>query len=100
MTGSAPDAHLHPSDRIAQRLGVTPEAGLSVEQVRERQQRHGPNKLPEPPPRRWWQRLAGQFRDFMIWVLLAAALLSGLIGDAVDTVVILVIVVLNALIGW
>ena len=93
------DAHLHPSADVARRLGVTPNEGLAADEVRVRQSRHGPNRLPEAAPRRWWQRLADQFRDFMILVLLAAAVVSGLIGDVTDTVVILVIVLLNAVIG-
>lgn len=42
----------------------------------------------------------GQFADFMIVVLRAAALISGLLGEVSDTLVILIIVVLNALIGF
>ncbi len=42
----------------------------------------------------------GQFKDFMILVLIAAAIVSGLIGDATDSIVILVIVLLNAVIGF
>jgi len=44
--------------------------------------------------------LLGQFRDFMILVLLAAAVISGLIGEAKDTVAIIAIVALNAVIGF
>ena len=43
--------------------------------------------------------LFDQFRDFMIVVLLVAAVISGLLGEATDTIAILVIVALNALIG-
>jgi len=41
-----------------------------------------------------------QFKDFMILVLIAAAVISGFIGDVADTIVIMVIVVLNAAIGF
>ena len=100
MKEHAAQAHLHPSAAVAARLGVVPDEGLAADEVAQRQQRHGPNRLPEAAPRRWWQRLADQFRDFMILVLLAAAGVSGLIGDLTDTLVIVVIVVLNALIGF
>ena len=79
---------------------MQPDAGLAADEVVIRQPRHGPNRLPEAPPRPAWQRLLDQFRNFMIVVLLAAAVLSGLIGDLADTVVILLIVLLNAAIGF
>ncbi len=99
MTETVHDSHVHAADAVARRLGVVPNQGLSADEVDLRRQRHGPNRLPEAAPRRWWQRVLDQFRDFMILVLLAAAVVSGLIGDLTDTVVILIIVVLNATIG-
>ncbi|MBA2724139.1 MAG: HAD-IC family P-type ATPase, partial [Methylibium sp.] len=88
-----------PAHQVAALLAVDPALGLAAGEVASRRQRHGANRLPEPAPRRLWQRVADQFREFMIVVLLAAALLSGLIGDVVDTIAIVVIVLLNATIG-
>ena len=93
------DPHLVPSHHVAAHLAVDPELGLSADEVEARRRRHGANRLPEPVPRRLWQRVADQFREFMIVVLLGAAVLSGLIGDVVDTLAIVVIVLLNAAIG-
>lgn len=93
------DPHLISAHEVAARLNVDPVHGLTSEEAITRRQRHGPNRLPEPAPRRLWQRVADQFREFMIVVLLAAAVLSGLIGDVIDTVAIVVIVLLNAAIG-
>ena len=95
-----PDPHQHAAEQVALHLGVTPADGLSPHEIRQRQQQHGPNRLPEAAPRPVWRRVADQFKDFMILVLLAAAVLSGLIGDVVDTVVIVVILLLNAAIGF
>jgi Cation transport ATPase len=67
--------------------------------VQARLEMHGRNSLPEAVPRGWMRRLIDQFRDFMILVLLGAAVLSGLVGELADTVAILVILVLNAVIG-
>ncbi|MBA4178112.1 MAG: ATPase [Leptothrix sp. (in: Bacteria)] len=92
-------AHLHPAAEVAQRLKVRVDEGLAADEVSRRQRQFGANRLPEAPPRAAWRRVADQFRDFMILVLLAAAVVSGLIGDLADTVVILVIVLLNAAIG-
>ncbi len=94
------EAHMLPADEVARHLGVEVDAGLAADEVVVRRRRHGPNRLPEPPPRPAWKRLLDQFGDFMILVLLAAALLSGVIGDLTDTLVILLIVALNAAIGF
>ena len=93
------DAHLHDSHHLARHLGVQVDEGLAADEVVQRRQRHGPNRLPEPPPRSVWQRLLEPFRDFMVLVLLAAAVVSGLIGDLADTLVIGLIVLLNAAIS-
>jgi len=55
--------------------------------------------LPSKTRRSLWALVIDQFSDFMILVLIAAAVVSGLVGDLVDTVVILVIVLLNGVIG-
>ena len=52
------------------------------------------------PPAPWWRRLGGQFKDLVIWILIAAAVISGVAGETVDAVVILAIVVLNGLLGF
>ena len=93
------EPHLQPADEVARRLGVDPTQGLAAEEVAERRAAHGPNRLPQPPERSLLWRVVDQFRDFMILVLLGAALLSGLLGDVVDTAAVLVIVVLNAAVG-
>ena len=91
-----PDPHLSPASAVADQLGVDPRHGLTGPQVEARRLAHGPNRLAEAAARTWLSRLTDPFRDFMIVVLLAAAVLSGLIGDLVDTIAILVIVLLNA----
>jgi Ca2+-transporting ATPase len=92
-------AHLHSAEAVAAQLAVDPAAGLPEPEVATRLARHGPNRLPEPAPRSFAARVLDPFRDFMILVLLAAAVLSGVIGDLVDTLAIVVIVLLNAGIG-
>jgi len=75
------------------------EAGLSAATARQRLLQAGPNLIPGRPGRPLLVMLLGQFADFMIMVLLAAALVSGFIGEPQDTIAILVIVLLNAVIG-
>lgn len=85
--------------QLAQQLGTDLQQGLNKSEIKQRQTQYGLNRLEEGKGRPLWRMFADQFRDFMIMVLLAAALISGLIGDAVDTIAILVIVILNAVIG-
>ncbi|HET8996037.1 MAG TPA: cation-translocating P-type ATPase [Acetobacteraceae bacterium] len=85
---------------VAERLGTHPAHGLSAADVVERQSRYGPNALREGQRRSKLRMLAAQFADFMILLLVAAAVVSGVIGDIEDTLVILAIVVLNAAIGF
>ncbi|HQS57408.1 MAG: calcium-translocating P-type ATPase, PMCA-type [Gallionellales bacterium 35-53-114] len=74
--------------------------GLSVAEAKSRLIQYGRNVLVEKAGRSLWRMLLDQFSDFMILVLIAAAVISGLIGDAKDTIAIIVIVVLNAVIGF
>ena len=74
--------------------------GLTAAEASRRLAEHGPNLLREGKRRTALGLLAGQFTDVMILVLLAAAVISGLIGDVVDTIAIVAIVVLNAAVGF
>ncbi|MCW8927555.1 MAG: HAD-IC family P-type ATPase, partial [Gammaproteobacteria bacterium] len=74
-------------------------SGLTKAQVSQQQQRFGSNTLQEASRRSWLSIAAGQFSDLMILILLAAALISGFVGEIGDTIAIVVIVLLNALIG-
>ena len=85
---------------LLRELGVRVEHGLSADEAARRLRDDGPNELPSPPRPGWPARLAGQFGDFMIQVLLVAALIALLAGETVDAVTILVIVVLNAGLGF
>ena len=73
--------------------------GLTTEDAKKRLAEHGPNAIPEKRRRSLLVILLRQFADFMIVVLLVAALISGFIGEPQDTIAILVIVLLNAIIG-
>jgi Ca2+-transporting ATPase len=83
-----------------QRLNSDPAFGLSAAEAAARLTRYGANEIREERRRGPLRMFVGQFTDFMILVLIAAALISGAIGDVVDTAVILTIVVLNAVIGF
>ncbi|NPV88972.1 calcium-translocating P-type ATPase, PMCA-type [Coprothermobacteraceae bacterium] len=75
-------------------------SGLSSQEAARRLEQVGPNVIPEKPGPTAWQMFLGQFKDFMILLLLAAAVVSIVLGETVDALAILAIVVLNALIGF
>ena len=97
---STPPWHLLEPWQTTAWLKVDPEKGLSREEVEDRLSAHGPNAIREQQRRGPIRMFFGQFADFMIIVLIMAAIVSGLIGDVTDEIAILVIVVLNAIIGF
>ena len=91
--------HILPVDKIYELLGSSA-LGINSESAKERLIQYGPNELEETKKNPWWKLLLRQFTDFMILILVAAAVVAGALGDVTDTIVILVIVVGNALIGF
>jgi Ca2+-transporting ATPase len=85
---------------IAKRLSVDSQAGLSTSEVQRRAKAYGPNEILEHPPRSLWWIFLNQFTDFMILGLIAAAVVSGIIGEPLDSLAIVVIVLLNGIIGF
>lgn len=74
--------------------------GLTDEQVKERQAQYGHNTLEAPAKSHTMRIFFSQFSDIMVLILLAAAVISWLLGEYADAVTIAVIVVLNALLGF
>ena len=74
--------------------------GLVSEEARRRFEHYGPNELIEKKHKSLWMMFFDQFKDFMILVLIAAAVVAGIIGDPADTIAIAVIVLLNAVLGF
>lgn len=74
--------------------------GLSLAESEKRLHSHGPNALKEKEKSPAWMLFLAQFKDFMIVILIVAAVLSGLMGDLTDTIIILVIILLNAIVGF
>ncbi|MBV6440996.1 MAG: cation-translocating P-type ATPase [Haliscomenobacteraceae bacterium CHB4] len=91
--------HVLPLKKIYELLDSSA-LGITSLSARGRLAQYGLNELEEAKKKPWWQLLLRQFADFMILVLVAAAIVSGILGDITDSIVILVIVVVNALIGF
>ena len=74
--------------------------GLSAQEAAQRLAADGPNELKEGKRISPLQIFLGQFKSLIIWILIAAGVISGVLGEAVDAIAILAIVVLNAVIGF
>ncbi len=81
-------------------LGGDPIRGLDPTLASERLSQVGPNALREAPPKPLWKKFLAQFNELVVWILIAAAVISGVLGDVVDTIAILAIVLLNGCIGF
>ena len=91
--------HLQPLSKIEQLLN-TSSKGLDASQVEERQIQYGKNELTEKKKISIFVLLLNQFKDVMIFILLTAAAISLIVGNIKDAIVILIIVILNAIIGF
>lgn len=72
---------------------------LTEEQVRANQEKYGPNELTEGKKKTTFQIFLEQFKDFLVIILILAAVISGFLGDAESTIVILVVITINAILG-
>ncbi|ADI13914.1 cation-transporting P-type ATPase [Truepera radiovictrix] len=84
---------------VLRALRTSPE-GLSEEEAQRRLEAHGPNRLPEGKREGPLLRFLRQFNDVLIYVLLAAAVLTAFLGEWIETGVILAVVLINAVIGF
>lgn len=87
-------------DEIVDKLKTDQERGLDEREAAARLQKYGPNELIKTrgvPP---FLMFINQFKDFMIFVLLAATIISGFLGEWADAVTILIIVIVNAFLGF
>lgn len=85
---------------VERKLHVHKKRGLSRKQVEERQKQFGLNKLETSKKQPIWIIFMKQFQDFMVLILLAATLIAGLLGEYIDALAIMVIVLLNGFIGF
>ncbi|NLS76973.1 MAG: HAD-IC family P-type ATPase, partial [Chloroflexi bacterium] len=91
--------HALEHEQLYQQLDASPEGLASTEAAR-RLERDGPNELQERGLRSPLTVLAGQFTEIMVIVLLVAAVVSFAIGETTDAIMIMIIVILNAALGF
>lgn len=91
--------HTNTIEEVLEKLSVTATSGLSAIEVEGRQAKYGLNQLDEAPGTSIWQMVLAQFNNFVVLLLIAAAVISALFNEWIETGAILAIVVLNAFLG-
>ena len=85
---------------VLEKLKSDPDTGLSVEQAAERFEEFGPNALPATKTDHALIRFLRHFHDILIYILFVCAFVTLVLGHYADTVVIVVVAVINAVIGY
>ena len=91
--------HEYSAQAALREFDVTPEAGLKAAQVTERQEKYGKNQLRAAGRRSTLQMFLEQFKDLLVVILIAAAVISMLSGNVESTIVIFAVLILNAVLG-
>ncbi len=89
-----------PAEALADELRTDLESGLPVDDAARRRAQDGPNELPEAPPPSLLRLFLAQFTSLIVWVLIGAAIVSGLLEDCIDAAAILAIVFFNGVLGF
>ncbi len=87
-------------EHMVKELETDVSSGLSSSEAAARIGKYGHNQLKEAPKRSAWGIFLDQFKDFVIWVLIGAAVVSGFLQEVVDAIAIIAIVILNAVLGF
>ncbi len=93
-------AHAESPARVTMLLDTDIRKGLSEDEARTRLLRDGPNSIAAAAGRAWWQILLGQFRSIVVWLLAVAAAVAWITDSPLEAAAILVVLALNALIGF
>jgi Ca2+-transporting ATPase len=91
--------HAMPPGRAAELLQTDAAAGLAPDEAQARLARQGRNVLPEEKKKTLLAMFVDQFKDFLVLILVAAAVVSVAMGETTDALVIIAILVLNAVLG-
>ncbi len=93
-------AHSLPVEAVVHFFGIDPTLGLSSLEVAEHRAQYGPNSIQSIRPRPAWRLLVDQFASIVIALLAVAALVAWATGDVIEATAIVVVLVINALVGF
>lgn len=85
--------------QVCKELSVNPETGITTEEALKRLERYGYNELREKEKETLLQKIINQMKDFLIIILIVASIVSAFMGETVDAIVIIAIVIINAALG-
>ncbi len=91
--------HVMSIEEVEEKLSTSFDKGLSKDEAQQRLEEYGPNELEQKERKSVFSMLFDQFKDFMVIVLMAAAVISGALGEITDSIIIMLIVILNAILG-
>jgi Ca2+-transporting ATPase len=94
------DPFARPSTEVTATLKVNPQQGLAAEEAAARRARYGPNLLGRTRTRSLLRILLHQFNSIVVWLLAAAAVLSIVLGDYVEAAAVILVLLINATIGF
>ncbi len=86
-------------EEVSEELNVQFSEGLSSQDVEQRLDKYGPNELKEEKGKSFLSKVIAQFSDFLILILISAAIVSIFVGETKDALVIMAIVIVNAMLG-
>ncbi|MHA1734484.1 MAG: cation-translocating P-type ATPase [Promethearchaeota archaeon] len=86
-------------EEVLELLGTSPK-GLSSAEALDRLEKYGRNELEEKKKVSKWRKFLAQFKDFLVIILLFAAVISAAVGEYVDSIVIWAILIANAMLGY
>ncbi|MDF2535555.1 MAG: calcium-translocating P-type ATPase, SERCA-type, partial [Bacillales bacterium] len=87
-------------EELQAKLNVQIRQGLSVQEAADRLEKFGPNELMDGEKKSSLKLLLNQFKDFMVYVLLVAIVISAILGETADAVAIIAIVIVNGFLGF
>ncbi|NLA70979.1 MAG: cation-translocating P-type ATPase [Clostridiaceae bacterium] len=96
---SGEEATITSVEEVERLLGSDIKAGLTDQEAKQRLEIHGRNELEGEKSSPFILKLFDQFKDFLILILIGAAIISAILGESIDAIIILAVVVINAILG-
>ncbi len=99
-TAVVEDPHAMPVDEVASTVEVDPATGLSSDDARSRQERYGRNTLGEDSGTPWWRLVWDQIANAVVVLLIGAAVAGFVVGEVIEAIAIVVVLVVNTIVGF
>lgn len=96
---TVPLFHTQSTQQVIDEFGVDIESGLTEEEARQRRSQYGPNKLQTHKRKSIFMMFVAQLQDVLIYVLMGAVIITMLMGEYVDGIIIMAVILINATLG-